>query len=669
VFVGTLEVTLLVLLFAILAGPIVADRFRIPGLLGLIFFGMLFGPHVLGWLGRIDLVDDLGAIGILYLMFLAGLGFNLKAFAENRTSAIGFGLLGFAAPFAISVVTGMVVLDYGLLAAALVGAMWASNTLVAYPDVRAAGLADTRPVRDAVSGGVVADMLSLLVLAVATSYEVIDTVETEAVATTVNADRAPSLPLWFTIPVLVAFALWLLPKIGEWFFVRVGKSRVQRFLFALAGMAAGASLAVAAGLEGIIGAFLAGLGMNRLVPKNSELMERLDFVGSTVFVPAFLVSIGLSIDPAAFFDLNTLGLGLLFTGFVLVGKTLAVAIAARFFRYTFDEAGLMASLSYGQAASTLAIAQVGLSLDLFGQDVVNGAVLAVVLTALATSYGTQFFIRRVPRPTAPRTAVGERILVDVRPAGSNLAAVMEFAGLIARGDDGIVVPYTTPSPGRKEAGRLRMSEAESAAADAGQDTEGVVRVSESFTNGTLELIEESDASMVLLSWRGPTLSSDYVFGNDVGEVGEQAPVASAAMHLIRPWTRVVLVTGNARVSWHSEDADLATSIASRVRRNKNGPVLVIGSDPGVADGALGSPDHVEVVATVNAARELLERVQAEDLVIAPAYVLSKKPVAEQIRLTRRMMQVDLVVVAGPKRLSVGRRSSPHRMEGILGPQQ
>jgi Kef-type K+ transport system membrane component KefB len=669
VFVGTLEVTLLVLLFAILVGPIVADRFRIPGLLGLIFFGMLFGPHVLGWLGRIGLVNDLGAFGILYLMFLAGLGFNLRAFAENRSSAIAFGLLGFAVPFVISLVTGMVLLGYGLLAAALVGAMWASNTLVAYPDVRAAGLADTRPVRDAVSGGVVADMLSLLVLAMATSYEVIETYDIGVVAETANASRAPSLPLWVTVPILVGFALWVLPKIGEWFFVQVGKSRVQRFLFALVGMAGGASLAVAAGLEGIIGAFLAGLGMNRLVPKNSELMERLDFVGSTIFVPAFLVSIGLSIDPAAFFDLSTLALGVLFTGFVVVGKTVAVAINARFFRYSFDEAGLMASLSFGQAASTLAIAQVGLNLELFGQDVVNGAVLAVVLTALVTSYGTQFFIRRVPRPALPSSSVGERVLVDVRPAGSDLGTVMELAGLIARGDDGVLVPFATSTPGQTETVRLRISEAEAAAADAGHDAEGVVRVSESFTNGALELIEELGASMIMLSWGGPRVANDFVFGNEIDDVGEQSPVACMAAHLIRPWNRVVVVTGDERVRWHADDARLAVSIAARVCPSKKTAVLVIGNDFGVAESELGSRENLEYVNAKNGARELLDRVRPDDLVVVPAYVLRSVPVTEQLKLARRMSQIDLVVVAGANRLAVGRRSTSHRMEGLLGPQQ
>jgi hypothetical protein len=293
----------------------------------------------------------------------------------------------------------------------------------------------------------------------------------------------------------------------------------------------------------------------------------------------------------------------------------------------------------------------------------------VVLTALATSYGTQFFVRRVPRPTTPPTAVGDRVLVDVRPAGTDLDTLMEFAGLIARGDDGVVVPFTTPPPGQKETGRLRIAEAETAAADAGHDSEGIARVSESFTNGALELVEEVDASMIVLSWGGPRLGSDYVFGHEIDEVGVQSPVASVATHLIRPWKRVVLVTGNARVRWHADDAALAVSVAGRVRRGKDSPILVIGSDLSHAEDGLGAPENVEYVEARNGAHELLERVEPDDLVIAPSYVLRSVPINEQLRLARRMAQVDLAVVAGPYRLSVGRRTTPHRMEGLLGPQQ
>lgn len=151
---------------------------------------MLFGPFGIGWLGRTDLVFDIGTIGILYLMFLAGLGFNVSTFNENKTSALGYGILSFVFPFVLSLMAGLSSFEMGILAAALLGSMWASNTLVAYPDVRAAGLEETRAVRDAVSGGVVADVLSPLVLAIAKSYVVIETVDPDAPGT----QSVPTLP-------------------------------------------------------------------------------------------------------------------------------------------------------------------------------------------------------------------------------------------------------------------------------------------------------------------------------------------------------------------------------------------------------------------------------------------------------------------------------------------
>ena len=663
--VGTVEVTLLVLLSVILAGPLIAERFRIPGMLGLIFFGMLFGPFMLGWLGRLGLVSDLGSIGILYLMFLAGLSFNLKVFIENRRSAITLGLLGFGLPFLLSLWIGLDWLELEFIAAALIGAMWASNTLVAYPDVRAAGLAENRGVRDAVSAGVVADLLSLLVLAIATSAAVIDISDLPEGAAS-NSERTPGLPLWITVPMLVGFTIYVLPKIGRWFFVRVGHSRVQRFLFALVGMAAGASLAVAAGIEGLIGAFLAGLGLNALIPKNSELMDRLDFVGSTVFVPAFLVSIGLAIDPAVLFDAKTLTLGVLFTGLVVIGKSIAVTLSGVIFKLSSNEIGLMATLSFGQAASTLAIAQVGFELGLFGQDIVNGAVIAIVFTALATSYGTRFFIRRVPRPLPPPTSIGERVLVDARPLGSNVETVFEFAGRIALNDGGVVIPFGVPPPGHLENGKLQVQEAERAAAVAGHDATGVVRVSETFTTGALELVEESEASLAILTWTGLRVGRDNVFGSEIDAFGVRSPIPTVAAQLINPWKRVVLVVGNTGVAWHREDAALAVDVASRLRSSRDAAMLVFApreGDPLIAD---LDPEVIEVKAGPLRARELVDLVSLDDLVIFPAYVLRDVSLTDQLRIARSFAQIDVAIVAGPNRLTVARSDAPHRMERLVG---
>ena len=662
--IGSVEFTLFVLLAIILAGPLIAERFRIPGMLGLIFFGMLFGPFALDWLGRVGLVSDLGAIGILYLMFLAGLSFNLKVFLENKSSAITLGLLGFGVPFILSLYVGISWLEMELLAAALVGAMWASNTLVAYPDVRAAGLSDTRGVRDAVSAGVVADLLSLLVLAVATSTVIIDVSPfpvQEAQRTLV-----PDIPLWLSVPLLVGFTLWLLPRLGRWFFVRVGHSRVQRVLFSLVGMAAGASFAVLAGVEGLIGAFLAGLGLNPLVPRNSELMDRLDFVGSTIFIPAFLVSIGLSIDPAVLFDLDTVALGLLFTGLVVVGKSIAVVISGGIFKLDFNEVGLMASLSFGQAASTLAIAQVGFGLGLFGQEVVNGAVLAIVFTALITSFGTQFFIRKVPRPIPPPAAIGERVLVDARPHRSNVETLFDFAGRIASEDGGVLIPFAVPPRGGLPAAKAQVTAAEEAAAAVGHDTTGVARVSESFTNGALELVEESEATLTVLSWPGVRLGRETLFGSETDTFGIESPIPTVAVQILNPWNRVVLVVGNTSVDWHLEDALLASDLAERLRRRSDPRLLVFagsGTDPSLEH---LSEDGLALRVGALKARELVDEVSPDDLVIFPAYVLQDISLTDQLRISRSFAQTDVAVVAGPNRLTVAASDAPHRMERLVG---
>ncbi len=196
-----------------------------------------------------------------------------------------------------------------------------------------------------------------------------------------------------------------------------------------------------------------------------------------------------------------------------------------------------------------------------------------------------------------------------------------------------------------------------------------MRVSESFANGTLELIEEVDASMLVLSWSGPKLANDYVFGNEIDEVGEQSAVPSVAVHLVRPWNRVVLVVGDTRVPWHREDAQLAVSLASRLRGRKHLPLIVFGTDHSMAEEAIGTAEDVTYVTVKRGSRALFEAIRPDDLVVAPAYVLQALPAPSQVRLIRRLAQIDIAIIAGPHRLTVAGRSNAHRSERILGPQQ
>ncbi len=660
--IGSLELSLLILLGVMLAGPIIAERFKIPGLIGLIFFGMFVGPFMLGWLFPVGITAALGDIGLLYLMFLAGLSFNIRAFMNNRTNAIVYGLLGFFIPFVISYYFGINFIELSVLGAALIGAMWASNTLVAYPDVLAAGLQNNRAVSAAVSAGVVADLLSLTVLAIVTSTALIDIEgEPSVQATTQN----PTLPLWIGLPLLVAVTLWMLPKVADWFFIRVGHTRMQRFVFAFAAMSAGAAVALLAGVEGLIGAFLAGLGLNLIIPARSALMDRIEFVGGAIFVPAFLVSIGVAIDPRALFDVDTLILAVFFTLLVVVGKGVAAGINGLIFKLSMAEFGLMTSLSVGQAASTLAIAQVGVSLGLFGREVVNASILAVVATAFVTSYGTRFFVQKVDRPAVLEVPLGENVLVDVRDQGSDLTALMAAAGAVARTDRGVVIPYLVPSTGQLEVAKLRVQQATEAAAVAGHDSSGEIRVDDSFVEGSLFLTEEMEASLVIIGWHGPKFPADFMFGNEIDEIGERSTIPAAAARVLRTWDRVVVFTGDVVNEWHREDVMLALTIGRRLSARKDVSLVVVTRDRTAIEPMLDDENTIEIRQTSRWRATALDNVTSTDIIVVPTHAMRETRVLGQWRVAKALSDTSIIVVSGPHRLSVGGSGVQANLHGVV----
>ena len=657
---GSVEATLLILVVIILTGPLVAERLKMPGLLGLIFGGMIVGPSMLGWVPLDGLMSDLGAIGLLYLMFLAGLSFDLKGFAENRAAAIVYGLLGFSVPFFLSIFVSMVFLDYSFLASMLIGAMWASNTLVAYPDVHAAGLAGNRAVGTAVSAGVIADILSLTVLAVVSSADVLEGEDAAA------SNPDPSLPLWLGLILLAAFTLVALPLLTRWFFVRVGHTRTQRFVFIMGGMAAGGVVALIGGIEGLVGAFLAGLGMNRLIPARGALMDRTEFFGGALFVPAFLISIGLSIDPSALFDLETIGLGLVFTSLVVVGKSGASAIVSRVYKFSFAEFGIMSSLSFGQAASTLAIAQVGITLGLLDQQVVNAAVLTIVATAFLTSYGSQFFAARIERPAPMERPVGENVLLDTRAEGAELVRLVGLAGAIASSDDGVVVPFAVAEVGNKAAATASMERAVEAAEKAGLDSEGQVRVGDSLASEALSLIEESDASLVILRWQGPRFPNDYIFGTEIDNVGSLSPVPAMAANIVGPTRRLVVATGEFASTWRHEDVQLLLAVAGRIQRAQRIPMVIFTPDPEAISEATVGLEEVEVIEASAGAGVVLDSLRPDDLLIIPTSVTRVVGALNQRRLARGIQGVSVAVLGGPGRLTVSAGVVRRQVQGVVG---
>jgi len=338
---NSVELGIVLLGLSVLIGPVVAERLRVPGLIGLIGVGMALGPAVLDWLAPGGFVATMGLAGLLYLMFLAGVELDLRTFMANRAAAFTFGALTFVVPFVLSVAMAYLWLDFSGRAAFLIGAMWASHTVVAYPEAKAAGLDRSRAVGVSVAATVITDVASLVVLAVAASGG------SSATDERVHHDD-PALPLWLGLILVTVFCLVILPRLTQWVFTHLFVTRTHRFVWLLTAMAAGAAVGLLGGIEGLVGAFLAGIGMNRAVPARSELMERVEFVGNAVLVPAFLVSVGISIDPRALIEPDTLLNALVFTGVILVGKSIPALIAGRRFKFSGAETAIMFTLRSGR---------------------------------------------------------------------------------------------------------------------------------------------------------------------------------------------------------------------------------------------------------------------------------------------------------------------------------
>jgi hypothetical protein len=195
-----------------------------------------------------------------------------------------------------------------------------------------------------------------------------------------------------------------------------------------------------------------------------------------------------------------------------------------------------------------------------------------------------------------------------------------------------------------------------------------MRLSDSFADGTLELIEETDASCVVLGWSGPRVGVDSFFGNEIDGVGSDSTVPTVAAHLTRPWDRVVVVPGTSEMRWHSQDARLALIVAGRLCGRKDIPLLVIANDHALVEEHIGPRTGYEFLAAQVPGDTLVEVLRPGDLVVAPSYLLPEMPIARRIRLSNRLADQNLAIVAGPGRLAVAPASTPYATEQILGPQ-
>ena len=273
----------LLILLIILAAPLLLNKLRVLHLLGLIIAGAIIGPNGFNLVLRDSSIILSGTAGLLYIMFLAGLEIDMGDFKKNSGKSLVFGMYTFLIPMILGTVVGLWVLDFSMETSVLLASMFASHTLIAYPIISKLGISKNNAVSITVGGTMITDTLALLVLTIIVGMA------------TGNADNAFWIRLGVSIVIFALIVLLVFPFIGRWFFKRV-HDNISQYIFVLSMVFFGAFLAQLAGMEAIIGSFLAGLALNRLIPQSSPLMNRVEFVGNAIFIPFFLLSVGMLID-------------------------------------------------------------------------------------------------------------------------------------------------------------------------------------------------------------------------------------------------------------------------------------------------------------------------------------------------------------------------------------
>lgn len=378
----------LLILLIILAAPLLLNKLRIPHLLGLIIAGAIIGPHGFNLVLRDSSIILSGTAGLLYIMFLAGLEIDMADFKRNSTKSLVFGMYTFLIPMILGTVVGIWVLRFNVLTSVLLASMFASHTLIAYPIISKLGISKNKAVSITVGGTMITDTLALLVLTIIVGMA------------TGQVNDMFWIRLGVSILIFALIVLFGFPFIGRWFFKHV-HDNISQYIFVLVMVFLGSFLAQVAGMEAIIGAFLSGLALNRLIPQSSPLMNRVEFVGNAIFIPFFLLGVGMLIDYRTFFtSFETIKVGLIMIIVATAAKYIAAWMTQKTFHLSTDQRSVIFGLSNAQAAATLAAVMVGYNvitgtdangepIRLLNESVLNGTILMILVTCTIASFAAQ----------------------------------------------------------------------------------------------------------------------------------------------------------------------------------------------------------------------------------------------------------------------------------------
>ncbi|MCC6371376.1 MAG: cation:proton antiporter [Bacteroidia bacterium] len=533
-----LALTLLIILFS----PLLFKRFRIPGIIGLILAGIIIGPHSLHIIESTNSFELLSKTGLLYIMFLAGLEIDMHEFSQNRNKSLVFGALTFLIPIAIGYLVCTYVFHFDRWPAVLLASMFSTHTLLSYPIVSNMGIVKNRAVQITFGGTIITDSAVLILLGIITQV------------VTGEVDGSFWIRVTLSLSLLVFATLYLLPRISRWFFRNIEAQASSHYIFVLAVVFISGFLSELAGVEPIIGAFLAGLGLNKVIPHTGILMNRVTFIGNTLFIPFFLISAGMLVDLRLFFKGSD---ALIFAGILcvvgLLTKYFAAWMTAFIYKFTTPERNIIFGLSVSHAAATLAIIKVGFDIHLFDQNVINATIILILISCLVSSFVSERAARKIAiqeKEVVKRSSDRiERILIPVSNP-ENIQRLIDLALLLKdqRSPEPLyplsIVEDDDDADEKINVVRKVIEGVAEQIASGDKKVEVLKKVDLSIVDGIVRTARAYNISDILISYKAQQGTSNLIFGNIATNLlrkSKQAVIISKILQPLNTFQRVTVI--------------------------------------------------------------------------------------------------------------------------------
>lgn len=507
------------LLVIILVSPVIFKRIGIPSIIVLILSGVIIGPYGLYLIEETQSISLLADVGLLYIMFIAGLDLDLGEFYSAKYKSITYGLLTFVIPFSIGFLFCTYVLQLSLEACLLLSSLFSTQTPITYPIASKMGVAKNQAIAVTVGGTIVTNTIALLLLAVVLGQQ------------SGNVSPIFFVEMLVAALILTFLIFYVFPTICKWFFRRLESEKYSHFLLILSMMFLSSYFSEVLGFEGIIGAFLSGIALNRLVPNSSTLMNRIDFVGNTLFIPVFLISVGMLVDVSVVFeDSEIITLAVLLIVISLSGKWLSAFLTQQLFRYSVTQRRLIFGLSGSRAAATLAITLVGVRTGLMTEEFLNAAVVLILVTCIIASFVTQQSAKVLAMEENKQMGIQqvfsgkkERIFLPIS-LESHFEQLLDFALLLKDSRSiypltvGSVVPNNFDSDEQLVSTRVKLERYVKEASAAEIQVNVLTTLDFNISGGIVRLSRESMADFIVMGWPRQMGFVDKLIGENAGGV-------------------------------------------------------------------------------------------------------------------------------------------------------